>query len=144
MPLWSCDKVFEVMNVHDKFVVDLDRRICSCGKWRISGLPCRHSISCMHYLNIDKHFYVSDYFKKSAYMECYKHSVLPLNGPNFWPSIQSTQILPPIRRKAPGRPKKRRNKDYNEERSQTKMSRQYGTITCSKCGIVGHNKKSCT
>ncbi|KAK8956947.1 hypothetical protein KSP39_PZI000228 [Platanthera zijinensis] len=143
MPLWSVNKVFEVVHLPEKFVVDLDKWYCSCGKWRVSGLPCRHSISCMHYLNLEVHLYVPDCFKKTVYGECYQHSIMPANGPNFWPKLKKIEILPPIRRRAPGRPKKKRNMDANEEKSQSKMSRKYGTVRCTRCGVAGHNKRSC-
>ncbi|KAK2416052.1 tyrosine-protein kinase ABL1 [Trifolium repens] len=46
-------------------------------------------------------------------------------------------------RRAPGRPKKQRNKTNDEPKSRNPLPRYLSTITCANCKKVGHNKRSC-
>lgn len=36
---------YEVDDGNYKSVVDLDAKTCSCRKWDISGIPCKHAVS---------------------------------------------------------------------------------------------------
>ena len=60
------------------------------------------------------------------------------NGPNLWPLLQT-----PVMRRAPGRPKKARNKRNDEFTNTFKLQRQSKSVVCKKCGKIGHNKKTC-
>jgi hypothetical protein len=46
-------------------------------------------------------------------------------------------------RRAPGRPKKVRRKANDEPKGSTSKKRNQHTIKCKRCGILGHNKRSC-
>ena len=50
--------------------------------------------------------------------------------------------MPPLRRKAPGRPKKNRKRGPDEEHASVHTQRST-TLKCSKCGLFGHNKRTC-
>jgi len=41
-------KHFEVRHTFngEKFVVNLDNKVCSCRRWSITGLPYYHSLAC--------------------------------------------------------------------------------------------------
>ena len=55
----SCNKSYncnarrlygDTFEVDDNFAtsnVQLERRVCSCGKWQKSGIPCGHAIACL-------------------------------------------------------------------------------------------------
>ncbi|XP_052626025.1 uncharacterized protein LOC128133054 [Lactuca sativa] len=42
-------EVFEVLDDARRATnnVQLERRVCSCGKWQKSGIPCGHAIACL-------------------------------------------------------------------------------------------------
>lgn len=38
-------KVYEVISVHEAvFIVDLEKKICSCLQWELRGFPCQHAV----------------------------------------------------------------------------------------------------
>ncbi|CAL5212551.1 unnamed protein product [Lathyrus oleraceus] len=59
----------------------------------------------------------------------------------MWPEVDMEEMLPPSYKRGHGRPKKLRrrepDKDPNKIITQT-------TYCCSRCGIHGHNARSCT
>ncbi|RYR74260.1 hypothetical protein Ahy_A02g008905 [Arachis hypogaea] len=91
--------------------------------------------------NVD--IYVSDYYKKAAYISCYQHVVFPVNGPNLWDRTQFEDMLPPTYRKSIGRPKKKRTRAADEQSNRTGLSREGQQQKCSYCLCSGHNKRSC-
>ena len=52
-------------------------------------------------------------------------------------------MLPPMMRRALGRPKKTRNKSNDEPKTNFKLPRQSKSVVCKKCGKVGHYKRTC-
>ncbi|XP_056158414.1 uncharacterized protein LOC130134769 [Syzygium oleosum] len=43
-PVWNGENGYEIIHNNDKYVVNLDRRKCSCRAWELSGIPCPHAI----------------------------------------------------------------------------------------------------
>ena len=41
----ACNFMYEVDNGHERHVVDLAKKACSCRIWDLTGLPCKHGIS---------------------------------------------------------------------------------------------------
>jgi len=52
-------------------------------------------------------------------------------------------MLPPVMRRAPGKPKKARNKRNDESTKRSNPPRQSKLVVCKKCGKIGHNKRTC-
>jgi len=76
-------------------------------------------------------------------MEVDSFLIAPFLGQHDWETIMYTNILPPIFRKPPGRPKKVRKKQHGEPMNSTKLSKKGYIMTCSKCLKEGHNVRSC-
>jgi hypothetical protein len=77
-------------------------------------------------------------------MATYSHIIMPSNGPKQWPIIDSGSIInPPLMRRAPGRPKKQRNKSNDEPKNSKILPRYLQTVQCTKCKTFGHNARSC-
>ncbi|GER41764.1 zinc finger CCHC domain-containing protein 12, partial [Striga asiatica] len=79
-------------------------------------------------------------------------SILGTNGPLLWRQTLFIPPLPPNFGRGAGRPSTRRRKDVGdteEKKKQRKgkqpmkMKRQKPTVTCKKCGVPGHNSRSC-
>lgn len=52
-------------------------------------------------------------------------------------------LLPPISKRMPGRPTKKRRREPLEKKSNTKISRFGRIFKCGICGVQGHNKLTC-
>ncbi|XP_052735579.1 uncharacterized protein LOC108341574 [Vigna angularis] len=108
---WSARKIFEVRHtssVGNKFTLDLDTKECSCRKWMISAIPCCHAIAAMNYSNVDPENFIPTLFTTSTYEEVYASIIFPLNGHLLWETTNFNDVLPPVMRKMPGRPKEKR------------------------------------
>lgn len=81
------EHIFEVRHLEnpiDKFIVNLKEHICSCRRWKLTGLPCVHSLSAMKSINYNVDDYIPEYYRKSRYMEVYKQVIFPVNVSNLW------------------------------------------------------------
>ncbi|XP_058725212.1 uncharacterized protein LOC131596548 [Vicia villosa] len=145
-PTWHGDDdmaIYGVTNGIDTYVVNLKQETCACRKWDLTGIPCSHSITCIWQNKKKPEDYVSEYYRKDTFKNIYSHIIYPTNGPQLWPLDNQSTMNPPIMRRAIGRPKKMRNKANDEPRLKHVLPRKLATVTCHKCGGMGHNKRSC-
>ncbi|XP_057415441.1 uncharacterized protein LOC130710255 [Lotus japonicus] len=145
-PNWNGDigdGLFEVQRDNDKYAVNLVQRTCACRRWDLTGIPCVHVVACMWYNNHIPENYVDISYKRFTFLNTYSHIILPNNGPKLWPDVEAPPLNPPYVRRAPGRPKKQRNKRNDEPRNPTRMRRISSTVRCRRCGEPGHNKRTC-
>ena len=78
-------------------------------------------------------------FHVSTYKAYYEPVIIPINGQNMWRPSGVQPVQPPIKRRSPGRPKKKRTKEADEP-----AGRRVGISKQSRtCGKIGHNKRSC-
>ena len=122
--------------------MDLEKRTCTCRKWDITSIPCCHAISCIFFNREAAKKYTNDYYKVSTYKACYEPIIDPINGQNMWTPTGLPPVQPPITRRPPGRPKKKRAREPNERRRG--HSKGLGIAKrCKSCGRMGQNKRSC-
>ena len=149
---WACSKwlacwagraKFEVKSGLESFIVDLEEKKCSCRKWDIIGIPCCHAISCIFFNREDAEKYVNASYKRTTYIDCYEPIIEPINGQNMWKASGLPPVQPPIKRRPPGRPKKKRALEPDEPRSHRKNRGLGISKQCKLCGKLGHNKRSC-
>ncbi|KAL7590858.1 hypothetical protein Lser_V15G33492 [Lactuca serriola] len=107
---------YEVRLLHEGYGVDLNNRTCACRSWQISGIPCLHAIATILFLNGNVEDYVSVWFTTGMFGSCYRYTIKPINGADLWPTVVANTILPPRRRRLPGRPKVNRKKCLTERR----------------------------
>ncbi|XP_022635874.1 uncharacterized protein LOC111240523 [Vigna radiata var. radiata] len=147
IPSWSARRIFEVRHVSavgNKFSVDLDARECSCRQWMISGIPCCHAVSAMQFINLQPETFIPIWFMKSTYEETYASIIYPVNGHLLWEKTSFPDIMPPVKRKMSGRPKKKRRLDpWELTKDGTQMTVGGHRKKCSICRQLGHNKKIC-
>nr|POE44608.1 hypothetical protein CFP56_77093 [Quercus suber] len=67
----------------------------------------------------------------------------PINDQNMWRPSGLPLVQPPIKRRPPGRPKKKRALKPNEPRSHRKNRGLGISKQCKTCEKLGHNKRSC-
>ena len=111
---WVGQTQFEVKNNLQSFTVDLATAHCSCRKWNITGIPCALAISSIFFNRQDAEQYVHPYYHVSTYKACYKPLITPINGQNMWRPSGVTPVQPFVKRRPPGRPKKKRAREPNE------------------------------
>ncbi|XP_050204899.1 uncharacterized protein LOC126677837 [Mercurialis annua] len=143
-PIPAKGGAFQVSCDNDQFIVCLKTKSCSCRAWDISGIPCAHALACINFMRFDVCDYVDGWYKKEKYQEAYRFSLQPINGINMWPNVEGFDILPPPYKKLPGRPKKNRRKDPDEEpKKNPRYARKGVAMTCQHCLNEGHNKRAC-
>ncbi|CAI9291513.1 unnamed protein product [Lactuca saligna] len=130
----SGEEEYEVKLAHEVYVVHLESKTCGCRAWQLSGIPCVHAIAAILYLNGNAEDYVAVWFKTSMFGSCYRYPVKPINGANMWPDVLFDPILPPRRRRMPGRPKVNRMKCPTENEGKHKINKTGMSISrCSNC-----------
>ncbi|XP_071738935.1 uncharacterized protein [Rutidosis leptorrhynchoides] len=137
----------------DQVVVDLKDRSCSCRKWELTGMPCRHAVAAIwdmgrHSGNVGFiESWVHPVYRLDTWKYAYGFSINPVNGRSLWPkSTVPNTLLPPKVVKTAGRPKKNRRKTMDEKKpndNKGKLSRKGKTVKCGTCGTYGHNKRGC-
>ncbi|WOL01741.1 hypothetical protein Cni_G10458 [Canna indica] len=135
---------FEVQYMSKIHVVNIGSRSCSCRRWNLTGIPCNHAVSCIAWMKDDPDKYISDYFKRDAYLKTYANFIEPLTENDTWPNVDGPHCLPPHVKKMPGRPKKVRRREMNEDDSQASRYSRHGTsIIYQLCFKEGHNIRRC-
>ncbi|XP_065871882.1 uncharacterized protein [Euphorbia lathyris] len=142
---WNGDDGYEVSEGHDQHAVMLDKKVCTCREWELSGIPCPHAICALRHKRMDPLKEISMFYHISTFRKTYSYKLQPVRGKNFWNVDQFEPILPPPIVRMPGRPKKRRIRESTEpdRQSQTqKMSRsghKKRVVNVGYMGITGLN-----
>nr|KAJ0190313.1 hypothetical protein LSAT_V11C800418530 [Lactuca sativa] len=110
---------------------------------KISGISCLHAIATILFLNGNVEDYVSVWFTTGMFGSCYRYTIKPINGADLWPTVVANTILPPRRRRLPGRPKVNRKKCPTEKEGRHTVSKKGGIPKCGHCKQEGHMKRTC-
>ena len=139
---WYSHTRFEIKNGLQSFIMDLDKRTCTYRKWDITGIPCCHAISFIFFNREAAKKYNNDCYKVNTYKACYEPIIDPINGQNMWTLTGLPPVQPPIKRRPPSKPKKKRAREPNKPRRG--HSKGLGIAKrCKSCGKIGRNKRSC-
>ncbi|KAL2244088.1 UNVERIFIED_CONTAM: hypothetical protein Sindi_0526800 [Sesamum indicum] len=139
---WCGGGEYEIDHFLNKYVVDLEKKTCSCGMFQLTGYPCCHACSAIVSKRARMDDYVDDFYKKTVYLKVYNDMIHAVPGAQDYIKTSFQPFKPPKIKKKRGRPKKLRRKGPNELQSNT-STRKGLTHTCSKCLQIGHNKGSC-
>lgn len=146
--IFNGDNSYQVSGPGGQFVVNMRHRSCTCRRWQIRGIPCVHAVSCI--LKIDQQItdYVSPYYKTDSMVILYRNVLYPINGVDNWPKSSEVgfDLEPPRSKRQRGRPKKNRSEKAvimvradGVECLQRQMSAK-----CGRCGVIGHNRRTCS
>ena len=133
---------FEVKNGLESFTMDLEENRCSCRKLDITGILCYHAISCIFFNREDSEKYVNACYKRTTYIDCYDPIIEPINGQKMWRPSGLLLVQPPIKRRPPDRPKKKRALEPDKPKSHKKNRGVGISKQCKACGKLGHNRRS--
>ncbi|GJW94568.1 mutator type transposase [Tanacetum coccineum] len=142
------------MPYKDEYVVNMDRRVCSCRKWELTGIPCKDVVAAIYNMSENlvgvgiSEQWVHAAYRLETWAHVYSFKVNQCNGRDMWLVVESiTVIIPPLYKPPIGRPPKKRKKSNDEIASQSassgKLSMKGKSVSCGKCGNVGHNRKGC-
>ncbi|CAL8167824.1 unnamed protein product [Prunus armeniaca] len=132
--------VVKLNNVHFNVLdglVDLTNNSCSCRKFQLEQLPCKHVVAVCHFLKLNVYSKASRYYTRNTRLDAYLDSIYLVQPHAMWvipEHVRSRVVLPPMAKVMPDRRKKLRIPSQGE-----------GTITrkCLRCGSIGHNKITC-
>ncbi|KAK8554422.1 hypothetical protein V6N13_093417 [Hibiscus sabdariffa] len=128
----------------EQHVVDIKNHSCTCRKWDFSGIPCNHAVLVINHDNGNITSFVNPCYYKDTQLAIYGHYISPISGVNQWTKNQAMEpILPPVLRRPPGRPNKKRRLEADEAPTTGKVSKRGVKMTCTKCGKTGHNIRTC-
>nr|KAJ0199300.1 hypothetical protein LSAT_V11C600321330 [Lactuca sativa] len=158
---WNGVSKYQVKGAwHDQHVVDIGQMTCSCRKWELTGMPCKHAIATINEMADngeqvgELYTYVHKVYWLETWKSMYSFTVDPIKGRSI---DCPTTLTPPPHHKQPGRPKKKRRQTADEKsvsQSQKenpqqgqcesqKLTRKFVSVTCSKCKNKGHNARTC-
>lgn len=140
----------------DQVVVDMQEKTCSCRKWELTGMVCKHALATIWEMAANNmqvgtpESWVHPAHWLVTWEKVYSYKINPVIGKKLWRKHPSPNIItPPKHHPQIGRPRKARKKSADELSSQSmvdgvKLSRKGKTVTCLKCKQTGHNKRTCT
>nr|XP_016458495.1 PREDICTED: uncharacterized protein LOC107782161 [Nicotiana tabacum] len=128
----STDHIHTVIDGVKRYIVCLESKKCSCGKFQLDELPCAHALATLRHRNETYENYCSPYYTKESLLHMYEIPVNPLPDESKWNVSQhifDEVVNPPTgEKRQPGRPQKERYKTYDELKS-----KKY-KVSCDNCG----------
>ena len=124
-----------------KHIVNLNTRMCSCGRFQHYEIPCGHAIAVLQYRKLHEANFCSAFYSLKNFRDAYVIPVEPIPCESTWdiPSyISEPKMMPLGTKRTAGRPKHERWKGFVD----VKFKRS--KITCSRYRQVGHNIKTCS
>ncbi|KAK2648635.1 hypothetical protein Ddye_016124 [Dipteronia dyeriana] len=120
-------------------LVNLYEKTCSCAKFEVDKLPCRHALAAIRYAKKLLPDYCGDCYKTTSWVEAYVGTIFPVGHPSDWNIHEDVRskviLLPPFCAEAE-RPRKKRFKSIGE----------HGNGKTRNCTIYkksGHNRQNC-
>ncbi|MQM19210.1 hypothetical protein Taro_052209, partial [Colocasia esculenta] len=131
----SDGRLFEVVNGNKIYVVNIPELTCSCHKWQLPKIPCEHACAAIACTHKPLYNHVSPLYTTNTYRAAYVVTVNPTNN-NDMPcmNINDIQVKPPITKRLPRRPRKKRIPSRGEAEH---------IYICSRCKQEGHNRRTC-
>ncbi|XP_076924322.1 uncharacterized protein LOC143586727 [Bidens hawaiensis] len=164
------DVTYQVKSLRSQCVVNVGDRTCTCRRWDLTGMPCKHAVAALYNM-IENNMYVGPLEKwvdeaywLDTWKKVYNHQIRPIPGPDMWTPSNCPTIITPLKHHTQiGRPKKNRKKALGEKKkvaASKKRKRKIeevrelfsagGRLTrlgheksCGRCGGYRHNIRTC-
>ena len=122
-----------------RFVVNLQERTCSCRKWQVSGVPCKHAISFIASLtNAPLVNYVDMYYSIEKFRAAYSQLIPAMVDKSQWPKSDHGFFMhPPLLKATAGGSKSERYKGCTEKKGNE------GKHKCPICKDYEHHWHKC-
>ncbi|GKC48768.1 mutator type transposase, partial [Tanacetum coccineum] len=89
--LWNGDYQYQVTGpFNDQCVVDVKEKTCSCRKWELTGMPCKHAVAALWDRAGNKsdvgtpESWVHACYWLVTWKKVYSYKINPLNGKDLW------------------------------------------------------------
>ncbi|KAG7530355.1 MULE transposase domain [Arabidopsis suecica] len=129
------------------FVVDLEKRSCSCEKFDIGKLPCRYAIKGAYDIGKCIYPFADGVYTTATWRSLYEETINPIGIPEKeWcvpEYVESVVVLPPETKRQSGRRKKGRYESAEDKIKASQQSQLSKQHKCSCCGKEGHNRAMC-
>ncbi|XP_033134386.1 uncharacterized protein LOC103841109 [Brassica rapa] len=120
--------------------VDLDKRTCSCGKYDLLKIPCRHSIKAGFFVGREPYTLTDFLYITGAWREAYQESINPISVPEDGWSVpqvvENSEVLPPETRRSLGRNRKRRYETVEDKIRSSQGSRGVSFVSAVDVVLV--------
>ncbi|XP_016459416.2 uncharacterized protein LOC107782974 [Nicotiana tabacum] len=137
----STNHLYTVLDGVKRYIVCLETKKCSCGKFQLDELPCAHALAALRHRKETYENYCSPYYTRKSLLLTYEMPVNPLPDESKWDVPQyilDEVVKPPAGdKRQPGRPHKERYKTFDEIKSEKYK------VSCGNCGGEGHTKRTC-
>ena len=128
--------IYEVYST-PRHSVNLGTLTCSCRRWQVDSLPCQHATLCINKTRGDSTCFYDPVWTVEAYRNTYQHCVYPV--PNYdepYTFDPLTKTLPPLVKRAPGRPRTTRLQSSGDVTRRKRI--------CRRCNQPSyHNSATC-
>jgi hypothetical protein len=79
-----------------RFIVDLDKKECTCRGWQLTGLPCVHAIAFIGTRKVDLEDFFHHYYSIEMFKAAYASVVPPMPSKEEWKKVDvGFKLLPP-------------------------------------------------
>ena len=79
-----------------RFIVDLDKKECTCRGWQLTGLPYVHAIAFIGTRRVELEDFVDHYYSVEMFEAAYATAVPPMPGKEEWEKVEiGFKLLPP-------------------------------------------------
>ncbi|XP_013713395.2 uncharacterized protein LOC106417082 [Brassica napus] len=120
--------VSEVEENSTSHTVNMDRRTCTCRRWDLTGIPCRHALKVIQDKKLNAENFVADCYLTTLWKQQYSDSVTPVEGMKFWKEAYGSQIQPPARPDEKGRKSRIQRRGRNRFMSLLLKGRKFVNI----------------
>ncbi|WZY89101.1 hypothetical protein YC2023_045836 [Brassica napus] len=128
-------------------LVDLDRRTCSCGKYDLLKIPCRHAIKAGITVGRAPSSLTDFMYMTSNWRTAYEETINPIGVPeDSWvvpDTVRNASVLAPESRRGAGRRRKRRYETVEDKLRSSQGAQEKKRRRCSRCGEENHNRATC-
>nr|KAJ0212186.1 hypothetical protein LSAT_V11C400223730 [Lactuca sativa] len=124
----------------NQYVVNMDQQTCSCIRWELTGIPCKHSIAAIWDMRLNNEnvgipeTWVHPTYWLKTWKEMYVFKVI-VGKKHMSYQVDTTKVSCPY-----WQTKKKRTRSATEDDG---VSTKWKSVTCTKCGNVGHNGRTC-
>ncbi|KAL0719454.1 hypothetical protein Bca4012_068778 [Brassica carinata] len=142
----STNGTYEVIENGIAHKVHMRLRTCTCRRWDLTGIPCRHALKVVLLKKLNVEDYISDWYLTSKWVAQYSDTISAMNGLKFWKKSGESTLTAPPREPSKGRNKnpEKRKKGINEEPKKGKKVTNHGRkMQCYRCGLFEHNSRKC-
>ena len=140
---------YSVFHGFKGYVVSIVDKTCTCRVWELSGIPCVHAIAVMREEMHNVEDFVHEFYSVAMYKKAFANAINPVNGRNQWVKQDVPTFLPPqfdvsLKNLAFKRRSEEGENSNKKVQTSERMSRKGHHKTCSRCGVSGHTKRTCS